>query len=82
MASVRSILPLLPHPATRADSLDRPAVREFPFIRVDAFNGDPAALNPFTRKAPHFYLLTHAHTDHIAGTPRSSLSYVSSSTAH
>ncbi|GAA5909665.1 hypothetical protein JCM8208_003841 [Rhodotorula glutinis] len=42
-------------------------IKEFPFIRVDAFNGDPAALNPFTRKAPHFYLLTHAHTDHIAG---------------
>ncbi|GAA5853553.1 hypothetical protein JCM9279_001312 [Rhodotorula babjevae] len=42
-------------------------IKEFPFIRVDAFNGDPAVLNPFTRKAPHFYLLTHAHTDHIAG---------------
>ncbi|KPV71502.1 uncharacterized protein RHOBADRAFT_56545 [Rhodotorula graminis WP1] len=42
-------------------------IKEFPFIRVDAFNGDPAALNPFTPKAPHFYLLTHAHTDHIAG---------------
>ncbi|TNY22667.1 hypothetical protein DMC30DRAFT_445127 [Rhodotorula diobovata] len=42
-------------------------IKEFPFIRVDAFNGDPAELNPYTGRAPHFYLLTHAHTDHIGG---------------
>ncbi|GAA5898232.1 hypothetical protein JCM5296_001191 [Sporobolomyces johnsonii] len=42
-------------------------LKEFPFIRVDAFDGDPAVKNPFTGKAPHFYLLTHAHTDHITG---------------
>ncbi|GAA6052948.1 hypothetical protein JCM3770_006749 [Rhodotorula araucariae] len=42
-------------------------IKEFPFIRVDAFHGDPAVANPYTGKAPHFYLLTHAHTDHIVG---------------
>ncbi|GAA6009631.1 hypothetical protein JCM10207_004132 [Rhodosporidiobolus poonsookiae] len=42
-------------------------LREFPFIRVDAFDGDPARVNPFTGKGPHFYLLSHAHTDHIVG---------------
>ncbi|BGP51194.1 hypothetical protein JCM10450v2_007123 [Rhodotorula kratochvilovae] len=42
-------------------------IKEFPFIRVDAFHGDPAVVNPYTGKAPHFYLLTHAHTDHIVG---------------
>ncbi|GAA5995349.1 uncharacterized protein JCM10292_005116 [Rhodotorula paludigena] len=42
-------------------------LEEFPFIRVDAFHGDPAKVNPYTGNAPHFYLLTHAHTDHING---------------
>ncbi|GAA5826627.1 hypothetical protein JCM11251_002825 [Rhodosporidiobolus azoricus] len=42
-------------------------LREFPFIRIDAFDGDPANVNPYTAKAPLFYLLTHAHTDHIVG---------------
>ncbi|GAA5972955.1 hypothetical protein JCM11641_000337 [Rhodosporidiobolus odoratus] len=42
-------------------------IEEFPFIRIDAFDGDPALVNPYTGLAPHFYLLTHAHTDHITG---------------
>jgi L-ascorbate metabolism protein UlaG (beta-lactamase superfamily) len=42
-------------------------VKEFPWIRVDAFDGDPSVVNPYTGQAPHFYLLTHAHTDHITG---------------
>ncbi|ORY88222.1 hypothetical protein BCR35DRAFT_301744 [Leucosporidium creatinivorum] len=44
-------------------------IKEFPWIRVDAFNGgdDPGRLNPFTGKAPFVHLLTHAHTDHIQG---------------
>ncbi|GAA6043928.1 hypothetical protein JCM8097_000903 [Rhodosporidiobolus ruineniae] len=42
-------------------------LREFPFIRVDAFDGDPAIHNPFTGKPPLFYLLSHAHTDHFVG---------------
>ncbi|BGP19562.1 hypothetical protein JCM10213_000162 [Rhodosporidiobolus nylandii] len=44
-------------------------IKEFPFVRVDAFDGgaDLAAANPYDGKAPHFYLLTHAHTDHIGG---------------
>lgn len=38
-------------------------VNEFPFIRVDNFDGDTNC----DGKKPHFYLLTHAHTDHIRG---------------
>lgn len=38
-------------------------VNEFPFIRVDNFDGDTNCYG----KKPHFYLLTHAHTDHIRG---------------
>ncbi|GAA5853129.1 hypothetical protein JCM8547_000211 [Rhodosporidiobolus lusitaniae] len=40
---------------------------EFPFIRIDAFDGDPAVVNPYTGQAPLFYLLSHAHTDHLVG---------------
>jgi len=42
-------------------------LREFPFIRVDAFNGDPAVVNPYTGQGPTFSLLSHAHTDHLTG---------------
>lgn len=42
-------------------------IEEFPFIRVDAFNGDPALLNPYTSLGPSFSLLSHAHTDHLTG---------------
>lgn len=38
-------------------------IREFPFIRVDAFTDIPEIKN--TR--PKLHLLTHAHTDHIVG---------------
>ncbi|BGO95126.1 hypothetical protein NBRC10512_006410 [Rhodotorula toruloides] len=38
-------------------------LNEFPFIRVDNFDGDTNCYG----KKPHFYLLTHAHTDHIRG---------------
>ncbi|KAL8280594.1 hypothetical protein RQP46_006917 [Phenoliferia psychrophenolica] len=58
------------HASRIADSLDPRRItthREFPFIRVDAFDGDPARVNPYSTRAPHFYLLTHAHTDHITG---------------
>ncbi|GAA5900062.1 hypothetical protein JCM6882_002603 [Rhodosporidiobolus microsporus] len=49
-------------------------IREFPFIRIDAFDGDPSTVNPYTGKAPLFYLLTHAHTDHIVGLDSASFS--------
>ena len=48
--------------------------REFPFIRVDAFDGDPARVNPYSDHAPLFYLLTHSHTDHFVGQHLPSLS--------
>ncbi|KAI5476728.1 DNA cross-link repair 1C protein [Pseudohyphozyma bogoriensis] len=42
-------------------------LKEFPFIRVDAFDGNPVDVNPYSDDAPHLYLLTHAHTDHFVG---------------
>lgn len=42
-------------------------IKEFPFIRVDAFNGDPKQVNPYTGLGPTISLLSHAHTDHLAG---------------
>ncbi|GEM10693.1 DNA cross-link repair 1C protein [Rhodotorula toruloides] len=38
-------------------------LNEFPFIRVDNFDGNAN----WHGKKPLFYLLTHAHTDHIRG---------------
>ncbi|GAA5939221.1 uncharacterized protein JCM15063_004456 [Sporobolomyces koalae] len=39
-------------------------VKEFPFVRIDAFTPIP---NPSTRLHPLYHFLTHAHTDHLVG---------------
>ncbi|SGY74718.1 BQ5605_C005g03378 [Microbotryum silenes-dioicae] len=42
-------------------------LEEFPWIRVDAFDGLAEVHNPYNQEKAYVHLLTHAHTDHTTG---------------